>query len=242
MQLLGTILFAANSFAFLIIGLIIMVRLREAKGSLRLAKISIASAAFCAAVAFMVITLSQFVYDPSGSQDLLVKQLYVPSNLFAMLVVAFMASFSVFATYSGGKRKMLILIFFLVALAPTAYLTLHYPDLSVSNPTPAMPESYTLSLTPVVIILFALCGLPLGMIPVVAFGRSVFVARKRKDRTLSRGATMMFLAVLLNFAVTVMFVFPFDILRFVALVAWIPIELFLVYALVKTTGPAITRM
>lgn len=131
MNVLGTALMLANSIVFFVVGLTITVRLKRAKGSLHLAKVSIVMAAFSAAAAFLIEVILQFVYDPSNPQSwLLVRQLFVLDNLSAMLVVASLASFAVFATYSGGKRKLITLLIFVVALIPTAYLTLNY-DLTV---------------------------------------------------------------------------------------------------------------
>jgi hypothetical protein len=233
---LGIALDVVNLLAFLLVGLVILARLREVKGSLRLAKISFAMAAFSAAAGFLVTIVQQLIYDPSGSQNLLIAQLFVPANMFAMLVLAFLASFAIFATYSGGKRKLIVLLLFVVALIPTAYLALTYDQLAVNPPTPDMPESYQLELTLAVMILFALCGAPLGVIPLAAFGRSFIAARKRGDRVLSRRAAMMFSAIVLNMIAYIMYVFPLGVLRFVALAAWVPIQLLLLYAVLRITS------
>jgi hypothetical protein len=237
MNVLGTTLFIANSVAFLLIGFVFQVRLKEAKGSLRFAKISIVMAAFCAAGGFLITSLSQFAYDPLDSQNLLVKQLYVPANLFVMLVLAFLASFAVFATYVGRGRKLIVLLIFIASLTPTAYLALTYNGLSVAPVTFSVPESYELTLTPEVMILFALCGIPLGLMPLVAFVRSFIMARRRGDKVLARRAAMMLSAVTLSLVALTMFVFPFGILRYAAVIIWIPIELFLLYAVLRTTSP-----
>jgi hypothetical protein len=235
MNTVGVMLFAANLIAFLIIGFVFLIRLREAKGSLRLAKICIAMTCFSAVGAFLLNIVTQLIYNPSDPENLLIKQVFVPENLFAMLVMAFLASFAVFATYSGGKRKLITLSIFIVALIPTAYLMLKYSQATVTNPLPDEPESYHLVLPELAMALFALCGIPLGIIPVVAFSRSLVLARKRGDKVLSHGAAMMLSAVVFSLIGYILYVFPLGILRLVSLIVLIPSELFLLFVVLKTT-------
>lgn len=241
MSALGTLLFAANSFVFLVIGHIFMIRLGEAKGSLRLAKRCITMAAFSAAAAFYINFTAQLVYEPADPQNFLVTQMFVASNMLAMLVLAFLASFAVFATYSGRGRRLLILLIFVIALIPTAYLVMTYNQIIVTPALTDVPESYALATPPLMMILFALCGIPLGVIPVVAFSRTLIMARRKGDTALGHSVVMMFSALLLNEAVYLVFVFGIDISRLVALAVWIPVELFLLLAVLRITSPVRTK-
>jgi hypothetical protein len=236
---LGTILFLATSIVFLVIGLIVAVRLKEAKGSLRLAKISVIMLSVSAAGSFLIKTVAQFAYDPSPlSENLLVKELYVPIDLLAMLTFAFLASFAVFATYAGGRRNLIVSLIFLVALIPPAYLTLTYTEAVVGGPTPDTPESYQLAPPIGVTIAYALCGIPLGVLPLVAFGRSLIIARRRRDKVLSRRSTLMLSAIMLVEGAYLVFVFNSGLVELVSLVASIPAAIFLIFAVLNTTSSA----
>jgi hypothetical protein len=236
MYVLGTVLFLVNAIVFSAIGFVIMVRLREAKGSLLRAKISIAMSVFSAAAAFLLETISQLVYDPADLENLMVKKLFVPMNLFAMLVIAFLASFAIFATYSDRGRKLIVLLIFAVALTPTAYMAWTYDLLTVAEATPYIPESFRVNVPDPAMILFALCAVPVGLIPLVAFGRSYIMARRRGDKVLSRRGATMFSAVLLNMVAYLMFLLPIPILRLVSLIVFIPSELFLLFAVLRITS------
>lgn len=238
----GTIMLLTNSLVFLLIGFTIMTRLREAKGSLRLAKISIAMTTFSAAAAFLMSIVEELVYDPLNAQSSqLVGQLFIPTNFFAMLVLAFLASFAVFATYNGGKRKLAVLLIFLVALVPTAYLSLTCNQIIVGQAPPDYPVSYVLTLPPLTLILFALCGIPLGVIPLAAFGRSFITARRRGDKVLGRRAAMMLSSYVLNATEYLVYAFSAGISTFVVLATWIPIALFLLFAVLRITSPVEPR-
>jgi hypothetical protein len=234
------IAFIALSIAFLAVGLVTLVRLKEAKGSLRLAKASIVMTGFCAASAFLTGTVSQLIFEPLPLENpswLLVRQLYVPMDLFAMLVLAFVDSFAIFATYSGKMRKLMVALVFIVALIPTAYLLSAYNQAVLSAAPPDHPESYLLTVPQYTHILFALCGTPLAIIPLAAFGRSFIIARRIGDRVLGHRAAMMFSSVLLNEAAYAFFAFFTGFVELVSIMLWIPVAFFLLYSVLSITSP-----
>jgi hypothetical protein len=153
------------------------------------------------------------------------------------VVLAFLASFTIFATYRGKGRRLLILIIFITALIPTAYLTFTYNQIIVRTAPPEYAESYLLTLPPLTDILYASCGIPLALIPVLAFGNSLIQARRRRDKILTYRATMMFTALILNEIAYLLFVFFTGIILFATLLSWIPIELFLLFAVFRITSP-----
>jgi hypothetical protein len=154
-----------------------------------------------------------------------------------MSVLAFLVSFTLFATYRGGSRGLIVLMVFIIALIPTAYLALTYDQTIVVPSPPDYPESYLLTLPPLTNILFALCGIPLGVIPLLAFGRSFIRARRREDKVLSQRSGMMLSSIMLNEVAYLLFVFYVGLIKVVTIVVWIPIELFLLYAVLKITSP-----
>jgi hypothetical protein len=174
--------------------------------------------------------------DPnSGNGNLLLKQLYVFVDLFAMLVLSFLASFAVFATYAGSKRILIIVLVFLISLLPPSYLTLSYSQASVVV-TSAHPELFDFTSPPLTHIVYAICGIPLGLVPMVAFARSLILARRRKDKVLTNRSALMFSAVVLNEAVYLLYVFA-PVSDVLSIVAWIPAALFLLFAVLKITSP-----
>jgi hypothetical protein len=235
MVALRTVVILLNALLFLAIGFILMLRQKEAKGSLRLAKLSVVLAAFSTAGSFLAEVASALSYAQGPQNELLVKQLYVIEDLFAMLVLAFLASFAVFATYRGPRRNLIVLLFFAMALIPPIYLTFTY-GLATVSPT-AEPEVFDITAPPYTYLLYACLGIPLGLVPVVAFARSYIAARKRQDKVLGQRAAMMFTAIILNEGVYLVYVFWSGIIELAALIVWIPVALFLLFAILKITAP-----
>jgi hypothetical protein len=104
---LSTVLLLINALVFIFVSLVIIFRVKEAEGSLKPAKISIALATTFAAAAFIVEAITAL----SSSNELPPKQLFVVDNLFAMLAVASLSSFAILATYGGSRRNLLVAIF-----------------------------------------------------------------------------------------------------------------------------------
>jgi hypothetical protein len=78
-------LYLVDFVVFLLVGFMAIVRLKGTEGSLRLARICFFMVAFCAAGGFLITGVLNLIYDPLNTETaLLVKQWYVPSNLFAM--------------------------------------------------------------------------------------------------------------------------------------------------------------
>lgn len=235
MVALRTILILVNGLVFLAIGFTIMFRQKEARGSLRLAKISVTLTAFSTTGSFLTEFVSALSYASNPQNELLVKQLYVLVDFFAMLVLAFLASFAVFATYGGPRRNLIAVLFFAMALVPPIYLTFTY-GLAVVSPS-AEPEVFDLTPPPYTHVLYACLGIPLGLVPFVAFAKSYIAARKRGDKVLSQRAAMMLSAVALNEAMYLVYVFWSGIVELAALMVWIPVALFLLFAILRITSP-----
>jgi hypothetical protein len=232
-----TMLLFTDAFLFIIVGFVLFIRVKEAKGALLRAKASVIMAALSAAATFLVEVAMALAYDPfSLNQNLAVKQLYIFEDLFAMLVLAFLGSFAVFATYAGSKRKWIVLLIFIIALLPPSYLTIAHAQAIVSPVSPPQPELFDFTSPPLTKIFYAICGIPLGLAPLVVFARSLIMARKRKDKVLSSRSAVMFSAVAFNEAVYLIYVFA-PIIDVVALVAWIPAALFLLFAVLRITSP-----
>jgi surface polysaccharide O-acyltransferase-like enzyme len=232
-----TMLLFTDAFLFIIVGIVLFIRVKEAKGALLRAKVSVIMAALSAAATFIVEVAMALSYDPfSLNQNLVVKQLYIFEDLFAMLVLAFLGSFAVFATYAGSKRKWIVLLIFIIALLPPSYLTFAHSQAIVSPVSPPQPELFDFTSPPLTKIFYAICGIPLGLAPLVVFARSLMMARKRKDKVLSSRSAIMFSAVAFNEAVYLIYVFA-PIIDVVALVAWIPAALFLLFAVLRITSP-----
>jgi hypothetical protein len=226
-----TLLILTNSLIFVAVGLTLLVRVKEAKGSLRLAKISVVVAALCSASAFMTETVEALNYE----NELLIKQLYVFEDLFAMLVLAFLASFALLATYNNPRRNLIIILFFLMALIPPLYLSLNY-NLAIVMAT-GLPETYNFTAPPLTHILYAFVGIPLGLVPILAFARSYMNARKRGDKILGQRAGIMFSAVALNEAMYLIYVFGGYIVEIASLIIWIPVAFYLLFAVLRITSP-----
>jgi hypothetical protein len=237
---LETILILADGILFFVVALVLFFRLKEAKGSLFKARVSVVLAAFSAAMSFVVSVLMALAADPNSTNgNLFLKQLYVFEDLFAMLVLSFLASFAVFATYAGSKRSLIIVLIFLISLLPPSYLTLNY-NLANVVVTSAHPELFNFTPPPLTHIFYAVCGIPLGLLPLAAFSRSLILARRRKDRMLTNRSAIMFAAVLINEGVYLFYVFA-PVSNVLSIIAWIPAALFLLFAVLKITSP-IKRM
>jgi len=235
MVALRTVLILVNALVFLAIGFTIMLRQKEARGSLRLAKVSVILAAFSTAGSFLTEAASALSYAAGPQNELLIKQLYVLEDLFAMLVLAFLASFAVFATYGGPSRNLITWLFFALALIPPIYLTFTY-GLATISPS-AEPEVFDFTAPAYTYLLYALVGIPLGLVPIVAFVKSFTTARRRGDKVLSRRVAMMLSAVTLNEAVYLVYVFWSGIVELAALMVWVPVASFLLFAVLKITSP-----
>jgi hypothetical protein len=232
-----TMLLLTIAVLFIVVAIVLFIRVKEAKGSLLRAKVSVILAALSATATFIVEVAMALAYDPfSLNQNLVVKQLYIFEDLFAMLVLAFLGAFAVFATYIGSKRKWIVLLIFIIALIPPSYLTFAYSQAIVNPVSPPQPEIFDFTSPPLTKIFYAICGIPLGLAPLVIFARSLVMARKRKDKVLSSRSAIMFSAVVFNEAVYLIYVFA-PIIDVVALVAWIPAALFLLFAVLRITSP-----
>jgi hypothetical protein len=236
---LKTTLLLVDTILFFIVGLVLYFRLKEAKGSLLRAKLSVVLTSFSASISFLISVIMALAADPySTNENLLLKQLYVFEDLSAMLVLAFLASFAVFATYAGSKRKLIIILIFLVSLLPPSYLILSYSQAIVKFPS--VPELFDFTSPQLTKIFYAVCGIPLGLIPVVAFFRSLITARRRKDKVLSSRSAIMFSAVVVNEGVYLFYVFGYVFgpqIDLLSILAWIPAALFLLFAVLKITSP-----
>lgn len=230
---LRTILIFVTAVVFLAIGLVIVSRQKEARGMLRSAKICITLAAFSVSAAFLVEVISALSYE-FVHNDLLVKQLYVFNNLFAMLALAFLSSFSVLATYGGRRRNLIAAIFVVMALIPPVYLSFTYSQATVKT-IPEQPEP-VFTAPPYADIFYAIFGGPLFIVPVALFTKSYIAARKRGDSVLGQRAAMMLSALLLNEVTYIVYVFGTGIVELAALITWIPIALFLLFAFLKITS------
>ncbi len=229
-----TMLFLINAFLFTLIGIVLIIRIRDVKGSLLLAKWTVVLTVFSAATTLAFEAIRALVYQ-NGQNGLLVKLLYVPQDLFAMLTLAFLASFSVFATYASPRRNLVVALLFLIALIPPTYLALTINE-AVVTPT-GEPESFNFIQPPLTHILYAICGIPLGLTPLLAFVRSFVMARRRGDKVLGTRAAIMLLAVAMNEAAYLLYTFGTGLVETGALVAWTPIAVFLLFAVIKITSP-----
>jgi hypothetical protein len=195
-------------------------------------------AAISVGAAFIVQVIMAFAYDPIPALDnLIVKQLYVFEDLFAMLVLSFLASFAVFSTYTGPRRKWIILLIFIVSLLPPTYLTLDYSSANVYWLTPPQAELFDFRSPPLTKYFYAICGIPLGLTPILVFARSLISARRRGDKVSTNRAAIMFSAVVANEAEYLLYVFGGSSLEIAVLVAWIPVALFLLFAVLRITSP-----
>jgi hypothetical protein len=221
---------------FMVVGLTLAARIKGAQGSLRYAKASVVMAALSVSAAFIIQVIMAFVYDPSSlNQNLLVKQLYVFEDLFAMLVLAFLGSFAIYSTYAGPRRKWIIALIFLIALIPPIYLTLDYAQATVALATDVV-RPFDFTSPPLTKYFYAICGIPLGVTPVLMFARSLVAAIRRKDRVSTNRTAIMFSAVIANEAEYLLYVFaPF--IEIAVVIAWIPAALLLLFAVLRITSP-----
>jgi hypothetical protein len=226
---------------FLVIGFALVARIGEAKGSLRYAKAMIVMAALSVSGAFLIQVVMAFMYNPSPfDENLILKQLYVFEDMFAMLVLAFLASFAIYATYTGPWRKWVIVLIFIIALTPTTYLALDYASATVGPPLDILKQFDFVS-PPLTKYFYAICGIPLGLAPVLIFARSLIAARRSGDKASTNRTAIIFSAVVANEAEYLLYVFGGMSLEIPVLVAWIPVAIFLLYAVLKITGPVRSR-
>jgi hypothetical protein len=222
---------------FVLVALILAARIKEARGSLLYAKASVVMAALSVSGAFLIQVVMAFVYDPSSSdENLLVKQLYVFEDMFAMLVLAFLASFAIYATYAGPWRKWIILLIFIIALTPTTYLAIDYPFAQVAPPVDIVKQ-FDFTSPPLTKYFYAICGIPLGLAPILLFARSLTLSRRRGDKVSANRTAIMFSAVIANETEYLLYVFGGPSIEILVLIAWIPVALFLLYAVLKITSP-----
>lgn len=232
MTAIRTLLLMAIAIMFIIVALVMAARIKATRGSLRLAKASAILAALSTAGSFIFEVVSSLNYQ----DELLVKQLYVFVDLFAMLVLAFLASFAVIATYAGSRRNLLLVLFFAMALIPPLYLLTSFNEAQILGVIE--PEVLDFRAPPLTYPLYAIVGIPLGLIPIIVFIRSYMTARKRGDAVLSNRAALMLSAVFANEAAYMIYAFGTGIVELAALVAWIPAAFLLLYAVLKITSPA----
>ena len=233
-----TLLLLTIAILFMAVGLILAARIKEAKGSLRYAKTSIIMAALSVSGAFIVQVIMALVYDPTPlAENMILKQLYVFEDLFAMLVLTFLVSFAVFSTYTGPRRRWIILLIFIVSLIPPAYLTLDYSRAIIASLVPLQSELFVLTPPPLTDYFYAICGIPLGLAPILVFARSLISARRRGDKVSTNRTAIIFSAVIANEAEYLLYVFGGPLLEIPVLVAWIPVSIFLLYAVLKITSP-----
>ncbi|WXG44744.1 MAG: hypothetical protein WED04_12055 [Promethearchaeati archaeon SRVP18_Atabeyarchaeia-1] len=231
MVAIRTLLLLTIALLFVVVALVLAARIRETKGSLRLAKASVILAALSTAGSFTSAAISALNYLDTT----LVKVLYVPIDFFAMLVLAWLASFAIIATYAGPRRRLVLALVFIIALIPPLYLATSYNEASILGIIE--PEVLIFQPPPFTQLLYAICGIPLGLIPIVVFARSIMAARRKGDANLTKRAATMFSAVFANEAVYLVYVFGTGVVELSALVLWIPAAFLLLYAVLKITSP-----
>lgn len=227
---LSTVLLLANASVFIAISLFIIFRVREAEGSLKLAKRSIALATTFAAVAF----ITEAITALNSSDELLAKELYVIDDLFALLAVASLSSFAVLATYGGSGRNLLVVMFYIMALAPPSYLVFTYDRLLFVFTGSGLYEVLVPYPGLTLIMIF---GVPLGVLPLIVLARSFVVARRRGDKALSNRAALLLTAVTSNLLLLAIYVFGDVNWGMSALIAWIPAALLLLLSFLRTAKP-----
>jgi magnesium-transporting ATPase (P-type) len=238
MVAIRTLLMLMIALLFIALAIMLAARVRVRKGSLLYAKTAIVMAGVSAAATFIIHFIMALVYDPASTNgNLLVKQLYVLLDLFGMLILAFLGSFAIFSTYSGPQRKLIIALIFLLALLPTTYLTFSYVQATVAPISPPQPELYQFTPPPLTKYFYAVCGIPLGLTPILLFARSLRLSRERGDKLSANRAAIMFSAIALNEAEYFLYAFGGPSLEIPVLIAWIPIALFLLFAVLKITSP-----
>jgi hypothetical protein len=226
----STMLLLINALVFIFVSLVIIFRVKEAEGSLKLAKISIAFATTSAAVAFIV----EAVIGLSSPNELPAKQLFVVDNLFAMLAVASLSSFAILATYGGSRRNLLVAIFYLMALVPPSYLMFTYTLLQFQFVGSGL---YEVSIASPGLTLFVIFGVPLGVFPFLVLAKSFVTARRRGDKALSHRAALLLSAVTANLFLFVIYVFGEANWEMIALIVWVPAALLLLYSFLRTARP-----
>jgi hypothetical protein len=227
---LPTMLLLVNALVFIVISLVIVFRVREAKGSLKLAKMSIALATTFAAAAFIMEAITGLVY----SNELLAKQLYIIINLFTLLAVASLSSFAVFATYSGSRRNLIVKILYVMALVPPLYLVFTFDRLYVVFMGSGL---YEVSMLNPGLTLYIIFGVPLGVFPLLVLARSFVIARRRRDKALSNRVALLLFAVTSNLLLLLIYFFGDVNWGMAALIAWIPAALLLLLSFLRTVRP-----
>jgi hypothetical protein len=219
-----------NAIIFIFVSLIIIFKVKEARGSLRSAKASIVLATTFAAAAFIMEAITAL----NSSNEPLAKQLYVFDNLFTMLAVASLSSFAVLATYVGSRRNLLAAIFYIMALSPPTYLVFTYDRLQFEFMGSGLYQVYIPSPGLALYIIF---GIPLGVLPFLVLVKSFITARRRGDKSLIRRAALVLTTVTFNLLLLIIYVFGDADWGMVALIAWMPAVLLLLFSFLKTARP-----
>jgi hypothetical protein len=230
MVALPTMLLLVNALVFIAISLVITFRVREAEGSLKLAKTSIVLATTFAAAAFIVEAATGLSY----SNELLAKQLYVVVNLFTLLAVASLSSFAILATYGGSRRNLVVMVFYIMALAPPLYLMFTYEKLHFNFMGSGL---YEVSIVNPGLTLYVIFGVPLGVLPFLVLTKSYLTARKRGDKALSRRVAWLLFTVTSNLLLLAIYVFGDANWGMIALTTWIPVTLLLLLSFLRTVRP-----
>jgi hypothetical protein len=227
---LSTVLLLINALVFIFVSLVIIFRVKEAEGSLKPAKISIALASTFAATALIV----EAITGLSSSNELLARQLFVVETLFGMLAVASLSSFAILATYGGSRRNLLVATFYLMALVPPSYLMFTYDRLQFEFMGSGL---YEVSMASPGLTLFIVFAVPLGVFPLLVLARSFAIARRRGDKALSQRAALLLSAVTSNLLLPVIYFFGDVNWGMIAIIVWIPASLLLLFSFLRTARP-----
>jgi hypothetical protein len=227
---LPIVLLLTNAVVFIFVSLTIILRVREAEGALKPAKTSIASATTFAAIAFIMEAITAL----SSSDEPLAKQLYVLDNLFTMLAVASLSSFTLFATYVGSNRNLLAALFYTMAIVPPTYLAFTYDRLQFQFMESGLYQVYIPNPG---LALFIIFGAPLGVLPFLMLAKSLVTARKRRDKASTRRAALVLSTITSNLLLLIIYVFGDANWGMVALIAWIPAVLLLLFSFLRTARP-----
>lgn len=227
---LSTILLVANALVFTTISLVIIFRVREAEGSLKSAKVSIALAATFTAAAFIIEAIAGLNY----SSEPLAKQLYVVGTLLTMFAMASLSSFAVLATHSGSRRNLIVGIFYVIALAPPLCLIFTYDQLYVVVMGTGLYEVFMAN---IVITFYEIFAVPLGVLPFLVLAKSSVDARRRGDKALSNRAALLLFVVTSNLLLLIIYAFGDVNLEMAALIAWIPAALLLLLSFLRMVKP-----
>jgi hypothetical protein len=227
---LPTVLQLVNALVFISVSILIIFRVKEATGSLKLAKISIVLAAGFAAVAFTI----EAIIGLSSSNMLLAEQLYVALILFTMLAVANLSSFAILATYGGSRRYLLVAISYIMALASPTFVAFTYNRLQFTFTESGL---YDVSIPRPGIDIYIIFGAPLGLLPILILANSLITARRRGDKALSLRAASLLSTVTTNLILAGIYALGDTNWGMGALIAWIPATLLLLISFLRTTKP-----